>query len=165
MHVLVTAASKHGATLEIAERIAEVLAVRGHRAEVVPCESAGDAGAYDAVVLGSAVYAGRWLGPARELAEEQAERLAARPLWLFSSGPLGAPDPRPEGDPADVPELAERLGARGHALFAGKLDRGRLGFAERAIVRALRAPEGDFRDWDAIESWAGQIAEELAAAA
>ena len=50
---------------------------------------------------------------------------------------------------------------RGHRLFAGALDRHRLGWGERALVAALHAPEGDFRDWDAIEDWAGEIAAAL----
>jgi hypothetical protein len=46
---------------------------------------------YDAVVLGSAVYAGHWLKPARALADRCAAALRARPVWLFSSGPVGDP--------------------------------------------------------------------------
>ena len=48
-----------------------------------------------------------------------------------------------------------------HVVFAGKLDKGRLGFAEKAIVVALRAPEGDYRDWDEIHRWASDIADVL----
>ena len=48
-------------------------------------------------------------------------------------------------------------GARGHHLFAGKLDKAMLSFPERAIVGALRAPDGDFRDWDEIRNWANEI--------
>ena len=33
-------------------------------------------------------------------------------------------------------------------MFPGRLEKKRLSFGERAIVLALRAPEGDFRDWD-----------------
>jgi menaquinone-dependent protoporphyrinogen oxidase len=54
------------------------------------------------------------------------------------------------------------IGARGHRLFAGKLDRSKLGFAEKAIVAALRVPYGDFRDWTQIKQWALEIAGELA---
>ncbi len=57
--------------------------------------------------------------------------------------------------------LVAATGAREHRVFAGRLDRHRLGFAERAVTLALRAPEGDFRDWAAIEAWAAEIAETL----
>lgn len=117
---------------------------------------------YDAVVIGSAVYAGHWLKEARRLAEQVAG-LDRRPaVWLFSSGPIGDP-PKPDEDPVDVTEISDMTGSRGHAVFAGKLDRSTLGFGERAITLALRAPEGDFRDWDAIAAWADRIAEDLGA--
>ena len=59
----------------------------------------------------------------------------------------------------DTAELVEATRARDHALFAGKLDKDRLGFAERAIMVALRASEGDYRDWDEIHRWASDIAD------
>jgi menaquinone-dependent protoporphyrinogen oxidase len=40
-----------------------------------------------------------------------------------------------------------------------------LGFAEKAIVLALRAPEGDFREWDAVRDWAKDIGVALQASA
>jgi menaquinone-dependent protoporphyrinogen oxidase len=46
-------------------------------------------------------------------------------------------------------------------VFAGKLDKRQLGFGEKAIVVALRVPEGDFRDWAEIKDWASEIAGSL----
>ncbi len=160
MRVLVTAASKHGSTGEIAGAIAEVLGGRGLETVVTAPEEVDDVAAFEAVVLGSAVYAGRWMKPARELVERAADDLAARPVWLFSSGPIGEP-PRPEEDPVDFAEIVESTSARDHRVFAGRLERSRLGFGERAVVAALRASDGDFRDWDEIRGWATAIADEL----
>ena len=123
----------------------------------------GDVTSYDAFVLGSAVYMGRWLEDARELAERIAA-LPARPVWLFSSGPIGDP-PKPDEEPADAGDIVETTHARDHCLFAGRLDRHRLGFGEKAVVVALRVADGDFRDWTAIDTWGGQIAAELSRAA
>lgn len=160
MKVLVAVASKHGSTEEIARAVAEVLSERGLEATVRSPEEVDDVGGFDAVVLGSAVYAGRWMKEARELVERATEDFAARPLWLFSSGPIGDP-PKPEEDPVDVAEIMEATEARDHRVFAGRLERAKLGFAEKAVVMALRAPDGDFRDWDEIRGWAGVIAETL----
>ena len=143
MKVLVTAATKHGATAEIAAAIGEAL--RGeHRldAAVVPPEEVATIDGYDAVVLGSAVYAGHWLPAAGNWSTGP---VAPRPaVWLFSSGPVGDP-PKPEEDPVDVAEIVAATRAREHRVFAGKLVKRQLGFGERAIVVALRVPEGDFR--------------------
>jgi menaquinone-dependent protoporphyrinogen oxidase len=159
MRVLVTAASKHGATQEIADAIARELAGRAIETAVQPVESASPEG-FDAVVLGSAVYAGRWLPAARDFTTAHAAALRDRRVWLFSSGPVGDP-PKPDELPVDVAPMMEASRAAGHTVFAGRLDRKRLSFGEKAIVVALRAPEGDFRDWDAVRAWAGAIADEL----
>ena len=163
MRVLVTAASRHGATHEIGEAIARGLARRGVEADARPAEGIESIDGYDAVIAGSAVYVGRWLEPARQLIEAHAAALAARPVWLFSSGPLGPPEAlKPEGEPVDVADLIEATHAVGHRVFAGRLDRKLLGFGEKAVVVAVRAPEGDFRDWDAIREWGAEIAAALA---
>jgi menaquinone-dependent protoporphyrinogen oxidase len=162
MRVLVTAATKYGATAEIAAAIAEVLDEHGLEATVLPPDQVEEVDGYDAVVLGSAVYAGHWLKPARELVERHAGALASRPVWLFSSGPVGDP-PKPEEDPVDVADLLAATDAREHRIFAGKLVRKQLSFPERAIVSALRVPEGDFRDWTEIRRWAAGIADAMGA--
>jgi menaquinone-dependent protoporphyrinogen oxidase len=157
MKVLVTAASKYGATGEIATAIGDVLAAHGLDATVVPPEKVATLDGYDAVVLGSAVYGGHWLKPARELAARHARDLAAREVWLFSSGPIGDP-PKPAEDPVDVTAIRKATHAREHRVFAGKLVRKQLSFGERAMVLAFRAPDGDFRDWTEIKVWASRIA-------
>ena len=160
MRVLVTAATKYGATTEIARVIGEVLDEHGLEPTVLPPERVEEVDGYDAVVLGSAVYAGHWLKPAKELVERHAGGLAGRPVWLFSSGPVGDP-PKPEEDPVDVADLVATTNACEHRVFAGKLVRKQLNFPERAIVSALRVPEGDFRDWTEIRQWAAGIADAL----
>jgi menaquinone-dependent protoporphyrinogen oxidase len=161
MRVLVTAASRHGSTAEIATEIGSVLAAAGHEADVVPIEQVDGVDGYDAVVLGSAVYAGRWLGSASRFVDHHRDALAERPVWLFSSGPLGEP-PRPEGEPPEAAAMIEKTTARDHRVFAGRLDEAALGFAERAITKLVNAPHGDFRHWDEIREWARAIATELA---
>ena len=160
MKVLVSVASKHGATGEIGEIVAVVLRAAGIDVEEHPPQEVSSIDSYDAVVLGSAVYAGRWLEPARAFGERHASELSARPVWLFSSGPLGDP-PMPVAESPDALALAERIGARGHRSLAGRLERAELGFLERTITKAVRASDGDFRDWVAIRSWAGEIAGSL----
>lgn len=160
IEVLVSAGSKHGSTAEIGERIASVLERRGLSVTVIPPEHALDLSDYGAVVLGSAVYAGHWVPAAKELANLVSAENPRPAAWLFSSGPVGEP-PKPEEEPVDVAEVFMATHAREHRVFAGKIDKSKLNFGEKAMVVAFRAPEGDFRDWDEIESWAGEIADAL----
>jgi menaquinone-dependent protoporphyrinogen oxidase len=160
MRVLVTTASKHGSTDEIGRAIAEALADKGVETGVLAPEDVISVHRYDAVIMGSAVYAGRWMTSMKRMAHRLAPELTERPVWLFSSGPVGDP-PLPDEDPADVAPMMEATGARDHVVFAGKLDKDALNFAERAIVAAFKVSEGDYRDWDEIRKWAAGIADEL----
>ena len=160
MKVLVTAASRHGSTAGIAEAIASSLAAEGFEVTVAQPDDVNDVRNVDAVVLGSAVYAGHWLEPASDLVDRLGARLCLRPVWLFSSGPVGDP-PKPDEEAVDVAGILEFTRARGHRVFAGNIDRAALSFPERAIVRALGVPVGDYRDWDEIARWSKEIAEEL----
>ena len=89
------------------------------------------------------------------------------PVWLFSSGPVG--DRATQSVPieaVDIARMAARIHARGHTVFLGALDRSRidgsdLGAFERLVARSF-IPQGDWRDWEAIEAWAHAVAEELA---
>lgn len=161
MVVWVVVASKHGSTREIATAIAEELLAAGHHASVRDAEEVESFDGADAVVLGSAVYAGQWLKPARRLVDERADELAARPTWLFSSGPIGDPPMPQDADPEGIAAVSDATKARAHEVFAGKLDHEVLTRPERVMVHALRAPEGDFRDWSVIRGWARGIASEL----
>lgn len=162
MNVLVTYATKHGSTRGIAEAIAATISGHGIATEVLPVEGVEEIESYDAVVLGSALYVGRWLKEATDFTRRHRASLAERPLWLFSSGPLGTEVVDAEEQPKELSELREMLEPRDHRLFYGALTRDALGFGERMVVKAVKAPEGDFRDWDAIEAWATAIAAELA---
>lgn len=165
MNVLIAVASRHGSTEEIARTVAEELRAAGLAVDERRVEAVGGIAAYDAVVLGSAVYMGKWLPEAQRFVGEHREQLTTMPVWLFSSGPLGAEHPKPEGDPTTVPALVATTHARGHHVFVGRLDPHSLRFGERLIAKVVHAPIGDFRDWDDIRTWARTIAQELAASA
>jgi menaquinone-dependent protoporphyrinogen oxidase len=158
--VLVSAASKHGSTDEVARTIAEVLTESGHSAVVAAPETLTSLNGFDAAVIGSAVYYGKWMDAAKTFVDRHAASFDGRPVWLFSVGPLGDP-PKPEADPVDIPALVAKTRAREHRVFTGRLDKGRLSLGEKIIVRGVRAAEGDFRQWDEIRAWAREIADAL----
>jgi menaquinone-dependent protoporphyrinogen oxidase len=164
MKALVAVATQHGATREIADMVGATLAGRGIETDIREVEEVSDLSGYDAVVVGSAVYVGNWMKPAREFVEQHDAELAARPTWLFSSGPIGDP-PKPDAETAvKVDDLVERVGAREHRLFSGRLDPARLGLVQRMVARTVHAAPGDYRDWNAIQEWGTTIADALESA-
>jgi menaquinone-dependent protoporphyrinogen oxidase len=165
MNVLVTAASKQGATGEIAEAIARTLSKRGLDPTVLAPERVEDVRGYDAFVIGSAVYMGHWLESATGLVHRSGAAMADRPIWLFSSGPVG--DPKRKlvqqmgADPVELPALLAQTRAREHRMFAGKLVKEHVNRAQRISLSIFRGFAGDFRNWAEIERWASQIADAL----
>ncbi|GAA2011569.1 hypothetical protein GCM10009739_24930 [Microbacterium ulmi] len=161
-----TYSTKHGSTAEIAQAIADELREKGMDADCVDVAVASVAG-FDAVVLGSAVYMGRWLHDARRFLKRHLEALSAIPFWIFSSGPTGekaeedlAHDTR-WLEPRKVLDLAASAGLRGHIVFAGRLPVDPHGFVETSMVRSTPPDLQDARDWEGIRRWADDIASEL----
>jgi len=156
--VLVAYASKLGATREIAETIAQSLRDGGHLAVAIPARDVASLEDIDAVVLGSAVYAAYWQRDARKFIERFHDDLRARPLWLFSGGPL---DRRlAKTDQPITPHgaaLTDGLGARAHRTFGGRLS------ADAAVSERVRQTHrlGDFRDWQKIVEYGYRIGREL----
>ncbi len=161
MKVLVVVSSKHGATREIATIIADRLSDAGHLVTTVDADAqAVDLAQFDAFVIGSAIYMGHWTKDAHRFIDEHRAQLAVKPVWLFSSGPLGEPSESVKSDP-ELEELTVLLGARGHSVFGGALDKADLNIVERAAVRVVHAKYGDYRHWDEIGAWADEIADAL----
>ena len=165
VQVLVSAASKHGATTGIAQAIGQALSGMGFAVTLLPPEQVRSVEDYHAIVLGSAVYTGHWLASACDLASRCRDTLAARPVWLFSSGPVGDPEGKlAQGMakvPIEIPRIRAAVGARDHRMFAGKLDRKKLNPVQRLSLVAFRGLDGDFRDWAEIQNWAEGIADQL----
>ena len=176
MVVLVRYSSKYGATEGIAERIARKLREAGRDAEAKPVSVVETPDRYTAFVIGSAAYMGSWRKDAVEFVRGNLELLTSRPLWLFSSGPLGTATRNAEGrelileaEPKQFDEFVAALEPQGTKVFFGALNPEALRRRDR-LVRMIPAgrellPEGDFRDWVAIDAWAATIAAELPASA
>ena len=165
MKVLVTYATKHGATAEIAEKIGEVLTENGLLVDVINVKEVTNIDPYGAVVVGSSIYFSDWHKEMVNFLKENEKELIDREVWIFSSGPTGHRDTyeilAEWRFPAWFRPLLERIRPNDGAVFFGKLDLRELNFFERRLAKMLKVPTGDFRDWEKIESWAHTIADKL----
>jgi len=157
--VLVAYATKMGSNAEIAEVIGEVLREAGLEVIVLPAREARDLAPYDAVVLGSALYAAHWQRDANRFIARGRDALRTKALWLWSSGPLDralASKNLPPG--ANVLETLGDLPFRAHRTFGGRLDPASPGVDEQILSTHQ---QGDFRDWPRIRAFAAEIAADL----
>jgi menaquinone-dependent protoporphyrinogen oxidase len=163
--ILVAYATKYGSTAGIAQKIGEVLTNSGWDTDVLPVDRVRTPDLYAAVVLGSAVYIGKWRKEAAKFLEVNEKMLMERPVWLFSSGPAG------EGEavelmkgwrfPADLQPIADRIQPRDITIFHGSVNVEKMNFLEKWMLNNVKSPVGDFRDWEAITAWATSISEAL----
>jgi menaquinone-dependent protoporphyrinogen oxidase len=153
-----------------------MLRQQGLEATVAPVRQAGDPASYDATVIGSAAYMLHWMKLATNFVRRNSDALATRPVWLFSSGPLGNKAQDNQGrnlcdvmEPKEIAEFREILKPREHKVFFGALDAGKLGFFHKLIYKLpvnrddAILPQGDFRNWSDIDAWATAIAQALKA--
>lgn len=159
---LIAYASKYGSTKEIAEHIAGVLQRQGIVTTVQAAHDVRSVSAYDAVVIGSAVYGGTWLPEAADFITKFRDELARKEVWVFSSGPATHDDPVQLLGGWRVPENLQAtlsvIRPQATALFSGKIDVTKLSAQDYLVSSSLRGTSGDYRNWSAIEGWAEEIA-------
>ena len=176
MRALVVHASRSGSTQEIAERIAETLRHSGFEAVTQSAAKADSPADYDFVVIGSAVYFNRWMRPAKQFVRKHQKILLNRPVWLFSSGPIGTEKKDAQGRdlctvlvPKEIPEFRRAIRPKSHRVFFGAMDPGKLKFPLSLLLKLPANegnavfPLGDFRDWNDVEAWADSIAKAMTA--
>ena len=178
MKVLVAYASRYGSTKGIAEFVGQRLQAQGLQADVKDVKSVSDAEGYDAYVVGSAVFMFHWMKEAKQFLFRNEKALHGKPVWLFSSGPIGTSRTNAKGEdlldvsvsgPKEIDELREAAKSRDHRIFFGALEGSKLtgttGFMYRIARRSEEArkslAEGDFRNWNEIGAWADSIAGDL----
>ena len=160
--VLVVYGTKSGCTAGVAEKIGETLAAVGVTAEVVPAEDAPEPSAYDAVIVGSGIRVAQWHGAVKAWFLGNAAALSARPTAMFTCCLTMANEPeKAEEVRAYTDPLIEESGVTPVALglFAGWNESAHFSLPERLILRALKAPKGDFRDFDVVAEWTRETAD------
>lgn len=157
--VLVTYASKYGSTGGVADAIGKELCAKGVNADVVLIQNAGNVHSYQGLVIGSAIYRGKWMSEAIDFVNKNQDILRQLPVAYFLvCMTLSQPTEKNRAqvlsymDP--VLKAVPNVKPVGIATFAGALNYSNLSWLNKKILKSKGTPEGDFRDWNAIRAWA-----------
>jgi menaquinone-dependent protoporphyrinogen oxidase len=157
--VLVTYASKYGSTGGVAYAIGKELCSKDVATDVVLIKNAGNVGSYQGVVIGSAIYMGKWKSEAVDFVKKNSEILRQVPVAYFLV--CMTLSRRTEKNQAEVLSYMDpivkavpEIKPVGMGTFAGALDYNNLSWLNKKILKSKGTPEGDFRDWNAIRTWA-----------
>ena len=164
MRILVAYATKAGSTADAAAEIGRVIENKsGYKVDVRPVGKLKDVDGYDAVIIGSAIRAGKWLPEATKFVEKHRDALSQVPVAYFTVCLTMMEDTEENRREvaAYLDPVCEIVQPVDVGLFAGVMDYSKLSFLLRLMMKKMRSPEGDFRDWEAIRAWAGQVRDHL----
>lgn len=167
--ILVTYASRGGATAGVAQAIAKVLTVQGLQVSLLPMQQVPDLSNYHAVVAGSAIHKNNWLPEALAFVKHHQSALQTKPFAAFLTCLALAMTKQPEKTRTDVAQwlqpVRNLVQPRSEGLFAGVLDLSKISLGYRMLFRGAmlvrRWREGDYRNWPAIETWAAALPSQL----
>jgi len=159
-NILVCYATRYGSTIDIAAIIGNELEAAGHHVVVSPVADVEDPAKYDAIVIGSPLYMGKWLAEARDFVSRFRFPLKERPVAVFSVG-YSLKDRKREhlksGENALV-DIRVFITPVSAGFFPGKVDPDRMSPPDKAIVTLGGVTPGDFRNEDLVRSWAKDLA-------
>ncbi len=157
--ILVAYASKCGSTGGVAEVIGQALCDEGAAVDVRLATEVNDLSAYQAVILGSAIRMGRWLPEAVKFVEAQQDALRQVPVAYFTVCMTLQEDSEENRREvaAYVDPVSEIVQPVNVGAFAGAMDYGQLSLPFQLMIKMIKVPEGDFRNWDSIHTWGSNV--------
>ena len=164
--ILVAYATRYGSTAEVAEAVGDELRKAGAEVDVQPIDDIQDLSRYQAVIIGSPIYMGKWLPEAQVFVERHQQHLRGIPVAYFAVGLTimgGTPDAIRKAE-ASMGQVRMLVNPVDIGIFPGRLESSRLSVADRAITKLIRAKTGDFRDWEAVRAWAQTLRPKIAQA-
>ena len=158
--ILVCYSTRYGSTGEIAGMIGEELGSTGYEVMVQPIARVKDPGEYNAVVIGSPLYMGKWLAEARDFVSRFRHSLGERPVAVFSVG-YSMKDRTKEhlqsGEDA-LEAIRIFINPIRTGFFPGRVDPDLMSPADKAVIRLGGVTPGDFREEDLVRTWAKTLA-------
>ena len=164
--ILVVYATRAGSAAEVAEFVGKALARQGASVDVKPARSVQSLADYSAVVAGSGIRAGQLYSDITGFVQRYKGELEKMPTAYFVECMTLKDDTAANRKTVEayLEPLRATVKPVAAGLFAGKMDYSKLGvFARFAVKNMVKVPEGDFRDWNAIEAWAAALLPKLGA--
>jgi len=164
--ILIAYASKFGTTGEVAEAIGEVLCQEGNTVETKWVKNVNGLDNYDAVIIGSPIHKDTWMSEAEEFVKDNQKILQQLPvIYFYTCLFLHKLNPKSDIEAKECSDKLQALVPQVNPIsiggFAGVLDYSNMGFFHRLVLKVIlskkNVKEGDFRDWDAIRSWAKDV--------
>jgi menaquinone-dependent protoporphyrinogen oxidase len=157
--VLVTYASKYGSTGGVADAVGKELCCKDVATDVVLIKNVSNVSSYQGVVIGSAIYMGKWMSEAADFVKENRDILRHVPVSYFLvCMTLSQPTEKNRVEVLSymdpILKAVPEIKPVGIGTFAGALDYNNLSWLNKKILKSKGTPEGDFRDWNAIRAWA-----------
>jgi menaquinone-dependent protoporphyrinogen oxidase len=170
--ILVTYASRASSTAGVADAIGKTLAESGLEIEVRPMQEVHDLTPYSAVVAGSAIRMDSWLPEAMQFVERHQVELNKKPFATFlvclalSAKNEKRLEKAKQGAANYLQPVRELVTPISEGRFAGALDLSKIPELRYRLLFRVGAslgifPEGDHRDWGAIQQWASDLPERL----
>lgn len=157
--VLVAYATKAGSTAEIAAQIGEIIAQKNQAVDVLPISKVKDLSKYSAVVLGSAIRIGSVLPEMKSFIEKNQAALGQKRFSMFIACLTLNEDTEEKRATASayLDPIRAMVKPASEGLFAGAIIPSKSSILDRLMIKAIKSPVGDFRDWDEINAWAASL--------
>jgi len=157
--VLITYATRAGSTVGVADAIGAELRRRGLEVDIQPVTANPTVAEYEAVILGSAIRMANWLPEMVEFIRANQQALRSRPVAVFTVHILntGVDEPSRTARVTYLNTVRPFLNPVDEVFFTGRIDLKTLSFVDRLMVKMVKSPIGDFRDWDGIRIWSSAV--------
>lgn len=157
--VLVAYASKYGSTGGVADAIGKELCSKDVAVDVVLIKNANNISSYQGVIIGSPIYMGKWMSEAVDFIKKNKDTLCKVPIAYFLvCMTLSQPTEKKRAEVLSymdsILKAVPEIKPVGIGTFAGAMDYNNLSWINKKILKSKGTPEGDFRDWNDIRTWA-----------